>query len=115
MYLNTVNESVSVIGTDAFMDFVEQIQEEGVELERQEMGDGVGPPAFLVIEIDKENVNKDIGALDIDIPILTRRVYREYKNIADLDVNNLDFTPIEYKQFGEDEIREIVFRIYDDK
>ena len=109
MYNNSVNESVSVIGTDAFMDFVEQIQEEGVELERQEMGDGVGPPAFLVIEIDKENVNKDIGALDIDIPILTRRVYREYKNIADLDVNNLDFTPIEYKQFGEDEIREIVF------
>ncbi len=92
MYLNTVNESVSVIGTDAFMDFVEQIQEEGVELERQEMGEGVGPPAFLVIEIDKENVNKDIGALDIDIPILTRRVYREYKNLADLDVNNLDFT-----------------------
>ncbi len=110
MYLNTVNESVSVIGTDAFMDFVEQIQEEGVELERQEMGDGVGPPAFLVIEIDKENVNKDIGALDIDIPILTRRVYREYKNLADLDVNNLDFTPIEYKQFGADEIREIEFR-----
>ena len=110
MYLNTVNESVSVIGTDAFMDFVEQIQEEGVELERQEMGEGVGPPAFLVIEVDKENVDKDIGALDIDIPILTRRVYREYKNLADLDVNNLDFTPIEYKQFGVEQIREIEFR-----
>ena len=110
MYLNTVNESVSVIGTDAFMDFVEQIQEEGVELERQEMGDGVGPPAFLVIEVDKENVNKDIGALDIDIPILTRRVYREYKNLADLDVAHLNFKSIKYRQFGADEIREIEFR-----
>ncbi len=110
MYDNSVDESVSVIGTDAFMDFVEQIQEEGVELERQEMGEGVGPPAFLVIEVDKENVNKDIGALDIDIPILTRRVYREYKNLADLDVSNLDFTPIKYQQFGADEIREIEFR-----
>ena len=110
MYNNSVNESVSVIGTDAFMDFVEQIQEEGVELERQEMGEGVGPPAFLVIEIDKENVNKDIGALDINIPILTRRVYREYKNLADLDVNLLNFKPIKYQQFGADEIREIEFR-----
>ena len=110
MYNNSVNESVSVIGTDAFMDFVEQIQEEGVELERQEMGEGVGPPAFLVIEVDKENVNKDIGALDINIPILTRRVYREYKNLADLDVNLLNFKPIKYLQFGADEIREIEFR-----
>ena len=44
--INSVDESVSVIGTDAFMDFVEQIQEEGVELERQEMGEGVGPPSI---------------------------------------------------------------------
>ena len=110
MYLNEIDESVSVIGTDAFMDFVEQIQEEGVELERKEMGEGTEPIAPLVIEVDKENVNKDIGALDIDIPILTRRVYREYKHLADLDVNNLDFTPIEYKQFGVEQIREIEFR-----
>ena len=110
MYLNSVNESVSVIGTDAFMDFVEQIQEEGVELERKEMGEGTKPIAPLVIEVDKENVNKDIGALDIDIPILTRRVYREYKNLADLDVNNLDFTTIKYRQFSVEQIREIEFR-----
>ena len=110
MYLNEVDESVSVIGTDAFMDFVEQIQEEGVELERKEMGEGTEPIAPLVIEVDKENVNKDIGTLDIEIPILTRRVYREYKNLADLDVNNLDFEPVKYEQFGETEIREIEFR-----
>ena len=89
MYINEVDESVSVIGTEVFMKFVEKIQEEGVELERKEMGEGTKPIAPLVIEVDKENVNKDIGALDIDIPILTRRVYREYKNLADLDVNNV--------------------------
>ena len=110
MYNNAVDESVSVIGTDAFMDFVEQIQEEGVELERKEMGEGVGPPPVLVIEVDKENVNKDIGALDIEIPILTRRVYREYKNLTNLDVKGLNFTSINYQQFGVDEIREIEFR-----
>ena len=110
MYADAVNESVSVVGTDAFMDFVEQIQEEGVELERQAMGEGTKPKTPLVIEVDKGNVNKDIDALDIDIPILTRRVYREYKNLADLDVTQLDFAPIKYQTFGKaKEIREIVF------
>ena len=111
MYTDAINESVSVVGTDAFMDFVEQIQKEGVELERQEMGEGTKPKAPLVIEVDKQNVNKDIDALDIEIPVLTRRIYREYKNLADLDVTQLDFTPIVYRKYGKvEEVREIVFK-----
>ncbi len=109
MYTNEVDESVSVIGTEAFMEFVEQIQKEGVELERQEMGEGVGPPPFLVIEVDNENVDKDIGGLDIEIPILTRRVYREYEYLANLDVSRLDFKPIVYVSFGVEQLREIRF------
>jgi len=39
MYMGTdVTEYVSVIGTPAFMEFVESIQNEGVELERTAMG-----------------------------------------------------------------------------
>lgn len=110
MYLNEVDESVSVIGTDAFMDFVEQIQDEGVELERKEMEEGTKPIAPLVIEVDKENVDKDIGALDIEIPILTRRVYREYKYLEDLDVSTFDFKHIVYLSYGVDQLREIEFR-----
>ena len=109
MYADAVDESVSVVGTNAFMDFVEQIQAEGVELERQAMGAGTKPKTPLVIEVDKTNVYKDIEALDIEIPILTRRVYRAYKSLAALDVMQFDFTPISYQQFGEAEIREIVF------
>ena len=110
MYPDGVKESVSVIGTDAFMEFVESIQAEGVELERQAMGEGTKPKTPIVVEVDKENVKKDIDALDIDIPILTRRVYREYKNLADLDIARLDFTPVPYQEFSEEEQREIVFR-----
>ena len=110
MYPDGVKESVSVIGTDAFMEFVESIQAEGVELERQPMGEGTGPKTPIVVEVDNENVKKDIDALDIDIPILTRRVYREYKNLADLDIARLDFTPVPYQEFSEEEQREIVFR-----
>ena len=40
MYPNGLEEYVSVVGTDAFMDFVESIQAEGVELERTAMGEG---------------------------------------------------------------------------
>ena len=110
MYAGTAEETVSVIGTDKFMEFVESIKSEGVELERQPMGEGTKPKAPLVIEVDKTNVNKDIDALDIEIPILTRRIYREYTNLTDLDVTQLDFSPVTYQAFGEAEIREIVFK-----
>ena len=110
MYAGTAEETVSVIGTDAFMEFVESIKSEGVELERKPMGEGTKPKAPIVIEVDKTNVNKNIDALDIEIPILTRRIYREYTNLADLDVTQLDFSPVTYQTFGEAEIREIVFK-----
>ena len=110
MYAGTAEETVSVIGTKEFMEFVESIKSEGVELERKPMGEGTKPKAPLVIEVDKTNVNKDIDALDIEIPILTRRIYREYTNLVDLDVTQLDFSPVTYQAFGEAEIREIVFK-----
>ena len=40
MYSGETEEKVSVVGTDAFMEFVESIQAEGVELERAAMGVG---------------------------------------------------------------------------
>ena len=109
MYAGTEEETVSVIGTDAFMEFVESIKSEGVELERRPMGEGTKPKAPIVIEVDKTNINKDIDALDIEIPILTRRIYREYKNLANLDPTHLNFTPVSYQAFDEVELREIVF------
>ncbi len=110
MYLDGVNESVSVIGTEAFMDFVESIQAEGVELERRAMGADTVPITPLVIEVDKDNPNKDIDALDISILKLTGRVYREYKNLVELDVKRFNFTPVPYREFSEDPQRAIVFK-----
>ena len=83
MYPGGLEENVSVVGTDAFMDFVESIQAEGVELERTAMGEGAQPKTPLVVEIDSENDKKGIEALDIEIPVLTPRIYREYKNFVD--------------------------------
>ncbi|MBW1894562.1 MAG: DEAD/DEAH box helicase family protein [Deltaproteobacteria bacterium] len=107
---NDVEEYVSVVGTDAFMDFVESIQSEGVELERKAMGEGTQPKTPIIVEIDNENTNKDIEQLDIEIPVLTPRVYREYKNLDSLDARHFDHKKVEYKTFTIDEQREIVFR-----
>jgi len=110
MYPGGTEEYVSVVGTDAFMDFVESIQAEGVELERKAMGEGTKPKTPLVVEVDKDNEKKDIDALDIEIPVLTPRVYREYKNLTDLDASTMAFQTVAYQQFTEEEQREIVFR-----
>ena len=105
-----VSEYVSVVGTDAFMDFVESIRSEGVELEHRKMGQGGTPAAPIVIEVDRENLKKDIEKLDIEIPILTPRIYREYKNLSELDVAVFDFKKLSMREFSEEEKREIVFR-----
>jgi type III restriction enzyme len=110
MYPGGLEEYVSVVGTDAFMDFVESIQAEGVVLERKAMGEGTKPITPLVVEIDTENEKKDIEALDIEIPVLTPRVYREYKNLSDLDVGELGNQRVVYLQFSEEQQREIVFK-----
>ena len=110
MYPGGVEEYLSVVGTDAFMEFVESIQAEGVELERKPMGEGTKPKTPIVIEIDKDDPNKDLDALDIEIPVLTPRIYREYKNLADLDITALGHMSVAYQQFSEEQQREIVFK-----
>jgi len=110
MYPGRVEEYVSVVGTEAFMEFVESIQAEGVLLERKPMGEGTAAKTPLVIEVDAENDQKDLDELEIEIPVLTPRVYREYKNIASLDVRNLPHQRVAYLQFSEADQREIVFK-----
>ena len=105
MYPGGLEEYVSVVGTDAFMEFVESIQAEGVVLERKPMGEGTEAKTPLVVEIDKENDKKDIGALDIEIPVLTPRAYREYKNLGDLNASALGHQRVAYQHFSEEEQR----------
>jgi len=107
---NEVGEYVSVVGTDAFMDFVESIQSEGVELERKAMGQGTKPKTPIIVEVDNENTTKDLDYLEIEIPVLTARIYREYKNLSELDAGCFDHKKVAYKTFSEEEKREIVFK-----
>lgn len=105
-----VTELTSVVGTDAFMDFVESIKSEGVELERRKMGEGTTPKAPIVVEIDNQNLKKDIKKLDINLPVLTPRIVREYKNLSLLDVSSFKIKKLNIINFSEEEKREIVFK-----
>jgi type III restriction enzyme len=107
---NDVSEKISVVGSDAFMEFVESIQSEGVELERVSMGKGTFAKAPMIIEVDKENEKKDIEKLEIEIPVLTPRTVREYKRLEEIDLGTLTFNRVAYQQFSEEQQREIVFK-----
>lgn len=105
-----VDEYVSVIGTPAFMEFVESIKSEGVDLEKRKMGDRTPANTPLVVEVDNENKKKDIQKLDIEIPVLTPRIFREYKNLSKLDVTKFKHKKVNIKEFSDEEKKEIVFR-----
>ena len=103
-------EKVSAIGSEGFMSFIQAITREGVELEKEAMGERTKPKAPLVVEIDKEDKEKDIESLDIEIPVLTPRIYREYKNLSNLDVSKFRHKKIDLKEFSESEKKEIAFK-----
>jgi type III restriction enzyme len=113
MYFGSdVRETVSVMGTPAFMDFVESIQSEGVTFERVAMGGAGGRERqdSLVVEVDTESPDKDIDALDIALPRLTRRFNREFKDLTELDPATFGNPKLPIKPFSAEETREIVFK-----
>ncbi len=107
---DSIEEYVSVVGTPAFMEFVESINGEGVILEHKPMGIGSEPITPTVIEVDKDNPKKDIEKLDIEIPVMSPRIQREYKNLVELDVSKFGNKKVSVKVFSEQEKREIVFK-----
>jgi type III restriction enzyme len=111
MYFGTdTMESVSVMGTPAFMDFVETIQSEGVQLEYRPMGAGSERKDSLIVEVDTENAEKDIEQLDIVIPKLSRRFNREFKDLGQLDPADFGNARLPLKPFTPAQTREVVFK-----
>jgi type III restriction enzyme len=111
MYFGSdVPETVSVMGTPAFMEFVESIQSEGVSFDRVAMGPGVDRKDSLVVEVDARKVDEQVDALDIELPKLSRRYNREYRDLELLDPAALRNPKVPLKQFSPEETREIVFK-----
>jgi type III restriction enzyme len=107
---DVVRETVSVMGTDAFIEFVESINNEGVTLERVPMGSGTTRHDSIIVEVDAENDDKNLDDLDIPLPKLTRRYQREFKNLEALDPAKFGNQLLPLKPFTPEETREIVFK-----
>lgn len=99
-------EELNVVGSEGFIEFVKSIKREGVILEERSMGRGSEPSGPTIIEIDKD---KD-PELDIEIPVLTNRIQRDYKNLDLLDPDKFEFKVISVRQFTDEEQKNIVFR-----
>ena len=105
-------EELNVIGTPAFMEFVESIKSEGVILEKRSMGSGSDPSGPTIIEIDKEKIDE----LDMEIPVLSPSIIREFNNLDELDVNSFKFADVKLKEFTPEQQKNILLRdILDDE
>lgn len=102
-----LQEKVSVIGTEAFMNFVEEIKHEGVPLEEVAMGGRTRPQTPLLVEVDQED--KD-PAHEIEVPLLSPRVAREFKDLSELDPATLEYTRQPVRHYTEEQLRDITFR-----
>jgi len=105
-----VKEQVSVLGTPAFLDFVESIKNEGVELEHRPMGAGSAAAGPMVVEIDHANPDKDVEALDIELPKLKPRIERQFFRFEEIDTAALPAPHLALRAYTEAEQRDIVFR-----
>ena len=105
-------ETVSVMGTPAFMEFVESIQSEGVTFDHVAMGGAAGRERrdSLVVEVDTGDADKDIDALDIALPRLRGRFNREFRELAELDPASFGNAGLKVKAFTPEQTREIVFK-----
>lgn len=106
-------EQLVVVGTPAFLEFVESLKTEGVEFQYSPMGKGTKGKSPVIIEVDKENPNKDLDALDIPIPQMSPRIYREFKNLELIDVGKFNNEKAPFLQFTTEELKEIIFNDID--
>jgi len=102
-------EELVVIGTQKFLEIVEKLQTEGVEFQYSPMGKGTKGKSPVIVEVDKENPNKDLDALDIPIPQMSQRIYRDYKNLELINVSIFKNEKATLKIFNSDELKEIIF------
>lgn len=113
MYSLQTVEKLVVVGTPAFLEFVESLKTEGVDFEFSPMGAGSNAKSPIIIEVDKENTSKDLDALDIPIPQMSPRIYREFKNLDLIDINKFKNDKVVLKIFSKEELKEIVFNDID--
>lgn len=100
-------EKLMVIGTEPFMEFIESIKKEGVPL--RPIPTGPEKRQAIRIEVDWDNENKNIGELDILIPILEPSFYKDFIKLKQMDVSKFKVNKFDIEHFSAKEVIEINF------
>ncbi|HMN06523.1 MAG TPA: DEAD/DEAH box helicase family protein [Flavobacteriales bacterium] len=109
MFTLEAKEQLVVVGTRNFLDFVESLKTEGVTFEYKPMGGGGPGKSPLIVEVETGATDRDIKTLDIPLPILTPKFYRDYEVLGKLGSDMLFPGKVDPKKYTLDEIREIDF------
>jgi len=113
MFALDTPEKLVIVGTPKFLEFVEELKTEGVEFQYSPMGKGTKGKSPVIVEVDNDHPGKDLEKLDIPIPQMSPRIYREFKNLENIDVGKFKNEKVPLKKFSTDELKEIVFNDID--
>jgi len=108
-------EELVVVGSPAFIEFVEEIKKDGVKLGYRSMGGENKKKNSIFIEIDKKNKKKDMEMLNIVLPVLSPRIYRDFKDLSKIDENSIGIKTLKLKKFSDKDLKKIVFRDINNK
>lgn len=111
---NTADEYLSLVGTENFIDFIENLEKQGIDFDYKPMGEDKDNEKYtpLVIGVDLENTKKDKEKLDIAIPITSPALYREDNNLYNIDPTQLlpEQKRLHIQEFSQQEQEVIVFK-----
>lgn len=87
MFPKEKNENLVVIGTPLFMEFIEELDKEGVIIDTPHDDGPIIDVTPIIVEIDK---SKDLEKLDIRVPVLRYRLSRDFSRMNEIDINELE-------------------------
>jgi type III restriction enzyme len=89
-----LRERLTVIGTPNFMEFVKELEKEGVKVKEIDVGTDVAPFLITSKVIDDEKI---INKFDIEFPQIIEKVFRNDELIKTIDISKFKFKALEYK------------------
>lgn len=99
-------EEVLVIGSDAFMEFINELTKEGVVFTRRNITPGDSPEEE-VVEVKVKPPDK-ANPYEIKYPILQPRFIKKERDLGTLDLSKIP-NKIRFRQYSKEELREITW------
>ena len=105
-----LKERLTVVGTPNFMEFASELNKEGVNIKEIDMGEDVNNDFFISSEVVVKP--EDENPLDIEFPQIIENIIRDEEKIASIDVKNIKFNVLEFKNLEKNEKRKNYMGIF---